>query len=609
MIFLGALSSCEDFFNPDQDIYIEEDQLYTDWYEYRAAALGLYALQQELVEQLVVLGELRGDLLTVTQNSDADLMEIYNFNISKENKYAKPDKFFKLIAATNRLIGILEEKQPNVLDQSKAINNYDRLYGEALCMRAWAYFNAVRIYGKVPFIDQRLSTIEEINSFINTPKTYIDSVYVKYSIDGYHNDTIRNQQIVLEKNYFDTDRIIRYFTSELETKVKTDATTGVKAVGVNHYIDNNDNSWEVSIWSVWSYNTLLGQMFLTLGDLTKSLSYFEKVVNNGTENDRYQIDNSFSGGQWRNIFTNIDSREHILTLWFNKANQQQNSLQQLFEPWASNDYMLKPTQLAVHNWETEWRGAYIRYDYTIPDSTKTISPGIPSDFSRGFGSSYLYARNNSSLSSYDFLKMLEYKSLKEYRSVENIMENVDTVVFKYSIGLDRYDHDPNFIIYRAAGVNLYMAEIYNYWNYEKSDGSIGSFTINALKIINDGSYFDALSSRTQMGIRGRVGLPGFTIQNITFIFDPFTNEVIGWKDLTGNLLAKQYNLEDEIMEERARELAFEGERFYDLMRVAKRRNDPSFLANKVSQKYPASKRDFVYNLLLDEKNWYINYFE
>jgi hypothetical protein len=68
-------------------------------------------------------------------------------------------------------------------------------------------------------------------------------------------------------------------------------------------------------------------------------------------------------------------------------------------------------------------------------------------------------------------------------------------------------------------------------------------------------------------------------------------------------------LEQLILDEKARELAYEGERFYDLMRIAKRRNDPSFLARKVSSKYPSGMREAIYNKLLDEKNWYINLFE
>ena len=63
------------------------------------------------------------------------------------------------------------------------------------------------------------------------------------------------------------------------------------------------------------------------------------------------------------------------------------------------------------------------------------------------------------------------------------------------------------------------------------------------------------------------------------------------------------------MVEAARELAFEGERFYDLIRVARRRNDPGYLASEISEKYPAGKQEQIYNYLLDENNWVIHYFE
>ncbi len=58
-------------------------------------------------------------------------------------------------------------------------------------------------------------------------------------------------------------------------------------------------------------------------------------------------------------------------------------------------------------------------------------------------------------------------------------------------------------------------------------------------------------------------------------------------------------VEDLIVDEEALELAFEGTRFFDLMRVAHRRGDPSYLANKLAQRNPqlASK-------LLDTNNWY-----
>ena len=116
-------ASCKDFFDPEQELEITEEQLFNDWYEYRSVEMGLYALQQQLVEQIVVLGELRGDLLTVTPNADADLVEIYNFNVSKTNKYASPTNFFKLISACNNFIRILEREHPEVLDKKSEVTN------------------------------------------------------------------------------------------------------------------------------------------------------------------------------------------------------------------------------------------------------------------------------------------------------------------------------------------------------------------------------------------------------------------------------------------------------------------------------------------------------
>jgi hypothetical protein len=603
LISMIFLSSCEKFFDPEQELNITEEQLYDDWYEYRSIEMGLYGLQQKLVEQLIILGELRGDLLTVTENADADLVEINNFNISKTNKYASPTNFFKLIAACNNFIRILEKEHPEVLDPDSPVTNYDRLYGEAICMRAWTYFNAVRIYGKVPFIHESLATMEEIEEYVNSSGTYIDSIYISFARDGYYNDTIYNNPVTLEKQLYDLQMIIDVFTNQLENDIK--------AVGVIHYIDNDDYTWEVTIWNTWAMHALLGVMYLTEGDFLKANEHFRKIVFNATEDYRYQLTNSFAYGNWRNIFFDIETQEHIFTIWFGKGYFQQNDLQSLFEPWTPHNYMLKPTRFAITNWETVWSNQVINEDLQNPSRSRMIFPGIPSDFYRGYGSSYLYVKNGLPISGEDYLEMLSLKSRGDFRSANNIMEGADTVVFKYSIGKNRFDQDPNFIIYRAAGIHLYMAEIYAWWEFERG-GEVKPFISNAVNIINDGSNY-GYPPRPQLGVRGRVGLgsgyDGIRISNIVYTHDPFTNEIIDYRDLTGNLLAKQYLLEEEILDEKARELAFEGERFYDLIRVANRRNDPSFLAKKVSAKFPEGRREQIYNLLLDENNWYLKYFE
>lgn len=52
-------TSCKEFLNPEQELSVTEEKLLNDWYEYRSLAMGMYGLQQQLVEQLLILGELR----------------------------------------------------------------------------------------------------------------------------------------------------------------------------------------------------------------------------------------------------------------------------------------------------------------------------------------------------------------------------------------------------------------------------------------------------------------------------------------------------------------------------------------------------------------------
>ncbi len=605
ILSITILTGCEKFFDPDQEINITEDKLFDDWYEYRSVEMGLYSIQSELVEQIMVLGELRADLLQITDNADADLIEIYNFNISHENPYASPTTFFTLISACNNLIRVLEEKHPEVIDPSSDITNYDRLYGEVLCMRAWANFNAVRIYGKIPFIHESLTTIGEVNDFLNSSGTYIDSLNISFGRNGFDNDTAEvNTPIPLEKQYFNEKLIIDYFTNELKTRVK--------AVGVNHSINNNDDTWEVTTWSTYSMNTLLGIMYLTEGDLLQAATHFEKVIYNSSLNYQYQLDNTFKDRNWRQIFNIIDIREHILVADFSKGNHQQNQFQNLFDTRSPHEYKLKPTRKAIDFWETIWDNFSI-YSYNFPSEAKILLEGRPGDFHRGHGVSYAYTRNGVTLEDQDIQDMLILKSDGDIRTSSLLVRDADTVVWKYSWNKNVYDEDADFNFYRAAGVHLWLAEIYSYLATVKN-GILRESTPTAEALLNDGANY-SLGTRAQLGVRGRVGFggkldgDGARIGNYIYNHDPVTNKIIGYRDLTTDFYEKQKVLEQYVMDERARELAFEGERFYDLVRVARRRDDPAYLASAISEKYPEGQRERIYNLLLDENNWYIHYFE
>ncbi len=113
---LILVTSCKEFLSPQQELNITEDMLFDDWYEYRAVAMGMYGLQQNLAEQLFILGELRGDLVKTTESATADMVEIENFAASRANEYASPTALFRLISACNNFIDVLQNEHPEVMD-------------------------------------------------------------------------------------------------------------------------------------------------------------------------------------------------------------------------------------------------------------------------------------------------------------------------------------------------------------------------------------------------------------------------------------------------------------------------------------------------------------
>jgi tetratricopeptide (TPR) repeat protein len=160
-------------------------------------------------------------------------------------------------------------------------------------------------------------------------------------------------------------------------------------------------------------------------------------------------------------------------------------------------------------------------------------------------------------------------------------ENGEPFIKKYSLDLG-IPHSADVILSRAADIHLMLAEAFN---------RVGNHEV-ALALLNDG--MSNMSQRpagytkwgSNIGVRGRAYLKNITVPGT--IADP-----------------TEY-IEDLILAERARELAFEGKRWFDLVRIAERRDDPAYLADKVAAKFddPATA-EAVRTKLMDPANWYL----
>jgi starch-binding outer membrane protein, SusD/RagB family len=357
----------------------------------------------------------------------------------------------------------------------------------------------------------------------------------------------------------------------------------------------------VTVWNEYARNALIGQMYLFDGNYTSAIEHFKPILNNNsseTSEIRFGLDAKFSKGNWRNIFRGVEPYEHIFTLWFGKSYQQTNGIQSMFSILPPNNYMMKPTASSIKYWESIWNSPKVELYNNDPKRSKVIEPGIPGDFNRGYGVSYKYYQYGKEMNVDTIAGMLLKKLAGKNLEVQLMMQDVDTVISKYNIGRNEFARDAHFLIFRAAGIHLYAAEIYALWAFDHA-GIIRPETNTSLNILNR--------------VRGRVGFAdgyeAVQIPNIIYIHDPITNEIVDYYNYTGNLSKKQEYLIERILEERARELAFEGERFYDLVRIATRRNDPSYLADKVSAKFSGAEKDAIHQKLMDEQNWYIHYFD
>lgn len=295
---------------------------------------------------------------------------------------------------------------------------------------------------------------------------------------------------------------------------------------------------------------VLGELYLEKGDFANAAKYIKMALESYANSpSMYKVDKAYTKDGWKNIFINAEGaqNENLAIMPYNMNEGQFNPLPKLMLPY--DEFMVKPTRLLVDSFNAQ-----------LPVK------GLPGDVSRG-------------------MKI----------SIDTTSAGVP-FINKYSLDQSQ-PFSTDIIISRAADLHLLLAEALN----RSGDSKTALILLNAgfsSEKTKPAPYF---KWNTNLGIRGRVNLASKVVpDSIRVINGTDTTKVL----FTGDDRIKY--IEDLIIEERSLELAFEGKRWFDLVRIANRRNDPSYLANKVAAKFAGtSNYDVIRTKLMDPANWYL----
>lgn len=560
MALVFSLSSCSDYLDVQPEDKLVEEQMYRNIYDADAAVIGVYGKFMALAEKNVILNEMRADLMTTTRNSSPFLKEISEHNVSANNPYANPKDFYVVIQNCNNVLknfDIMLEKKRFTQEQ------YDQRYSDIGAIRSWVYLQLGIHYGSVPYITEPIETIEDVKNISKYPKLSFNQLL---------------DQLVL-------------FTENLPYK-------DLYAAGSSMVI--NIDGYNTAKFFI-NKECLLGDLQLWKGNYPEAAAHYKNVMETATkggadtelyntyrvkfaevtthddlavgylrysEQDATTLINSNTQG-WRSIFARdrdlLWNTEWIWSLPFENNFAPKNPFITLFSN-KNGDYLVKPSQSAIDLWNSQTQYNNIPYDARGSKFTYNIVNGDPVIMK------YLYSS-----------------------------EAVASTGIANTKG--------QWFLYRAAKLHLRYAEAANRDNQQKVAYAILNYGIN--------DTFTISPEPTDVTNIQQTKLPfpyDFDARMGDYPF--FRGNWHRGAGIRGRAYTKaagavgddMITTENHIIEEDALELAYEGNRWEDLVRVALRRNDPSFLADKVYDKLSKegnSKADEVRSKLMNVNNWYL----
>lgn len=152
-----ANASCDKMLDPESDLimYEEDNQLNTQ-NDTLYSVMGALHLMQQVADRSNLLGEVRADLVTLTADASLSLQDLANFENLDNNEYNRPMDYYAIINNCNYFI-----EHADSTYKKNGVSVFERELAVMHTYRAWAYLQLAQIYGKVPFYTHFIDSKEE----------------------------------------------------------------------------------------------------------------------------------------------------------------------------------------------------------------------------------------------------------------------------------------------------------------------------------------------------------------------------------------------------------------------------------------------------------------
>jgi starch-binding outer membrane protein, SusD/RagB family len=543
LVFLSTLSSCDSLLDVGSDKYVFEDEYdMTSVNDTIYSMFGVFAKLQKLADSYVLVGELRGDLMDVTSTSSTYLKQINDFETTEENSYTNNIKDY--YAVINNCNYVINKIDTSVVSGGEHVMY--KVFAAAKAIRAWTYMQIALNYKTASYYEEALLSVADAQ------KSYPEYTF---------------------------EELAPILIADLEPWVDTD----MPYFGYL-YSQSTKNCF-------FPIRYLLGDLYLWTGQYEKAateyrdLMYDKSYVVYGTtsnyksyrlvQNSAFYDDPELN---WNDVFDEY-SAENITSIAASNDYGEVFTLDSL----AWNHY-ITCSDVAESYWDSQ---AY--YYSSALDTVGDL---------RKFGSiASAVSYTNSTL---DY-QMPSYNTTESLYLLKLILINDPTYTNK------------KVLPFRVAQLYLHYAEAVNRLGKPHVAMSVLKYGMNSTTLASrtriplseyetplpDYMDFTASKFASNVGIHSR-GCGNTSSDTTYYVIPTFTAA-----DSASNMDSTILYVEDLIIKELALETAFEGNRFQDLMRVAIRRDDNSYLADKVAAKHTDNAEDIKIKLMTRD-NWYLS---